>query len=34
MGGGDFIASFLDEGAIDEFIISIFPYSLERAYRW
>ena len=25
MGGGDIIASFLDEGAIDEFIISIIP---------
>ena len=25
MGGGDIIASFLDEGAIDEFIISIVP---------
>jgi dihydrofolate reductase len=25
MGGGDLIASFLDEGAIDEFIISIVP---------
>jgi dihydrofolate reductase len=25
MGGGDLIASFLDEGAIDEFIISIIP---------
>lgn len=25
MGGGDIIASFLDEGAIDEFIVSIVP---------
>ena len=25
MGGGEIIASFLDEGAIDEFIISIVP---------
>jgi dihydrofolate reductase len=25
MGGGDIIASFLDEGAIDEFIISVVP---------
>ena len=25
MGGGDLIASFLDEGAIDEFIVSIVP---------
>jgi len=25
MGGGDLIASFLDEGAIDEFVISIVP---------
>jgi dihydrofolate reductase len=25
MGGGELIASFLDEGAIDEFIISIVP---------
>src|SRR5262245_5289651 len=25
MGGGDVIASFLDEGAIDEFIVSIVP---------
>jgi len=25
MGGGDLIASFLDEGAIDEFIISMVP---------
>jgi dihydrofolate reductase len=25
MGGGDIIASFLDAGAIDEFIISIVP---------
>jgi dihydrofolate reductase len=25
MGGGDIIASFLDEGAIDEFIINIVP---------
>lgn len=25
MGGGDLIASFLDEGAIDEFIISVVP---------
>lgn len=25
MGGGDLIASFLDEGAIDEFVISVVP---------
>jgi len=25
MGGGEIIASFLDEGAIDEFIISVVP---------
>ena len=25
MGGGDIIGSFLDEGAIDEFIISVVP---------
>jgi dihydrofolate reductase len=25
MGGGDIIASFLDAGAIDEFIVSIVP---------
>src|SRR6266849_1276703 len=25
MGGGEIIASFLDEGAIDEFIISVIP---------
>jgi dihydrofolate reductase len=25
MGGGDIIASFLDEGAIDEFIITVIP---------
>ena len=25
MGGGELIASFLDEGAIDEFIISVIP---------
>ena len=25
MGGGGIIASFLDEGAIDEFIISVVP---------
>lgn len=25
MGGGDIIASFLDAGAIDEFVISIVP---------
>ncbi len=25
MGGGDLIASFLDEGAIDEFIVSVIP---------
>jgi dihydrofolate reductase len=25
MGGGELIASFLDEGAIDEFVISVVP---------
>ena len=25
MGGGDLIASFLDEGAIDEFVITVAP---------
>jgi len=25
MGGGEIIASFLDEGAIDDFIISVIP---------
>src|SRR5262245_65126225 len=25
MGGGDIIASFLDEGAIDEFVVSVVP---------
>jgi dihydrofolate reductase len=25
MGGGEIIASFLDEGAIDDFIISVVP---------
>ena len=25
MGGGELIASFLDEGAVDEFIISVMP---------
>jgi dihydrofolate reductase len=25
MGGGDIIASFLDEGAIDEFILTVIP---------
>ena len=25
MGGGEIIASFLDEGAIDEFIITVIP---------
>jgi dihydrofolate reductase len=25
MGGGDVIASFLDEGAVDDFVISIVP---------
>jgi len=25
MGGGDLIASFLDEGAIDEFVVSVVP---------
>ena len=25
MGGGEIIGSFLNEGAIDEFIITVFP---------
>lgn len=30
MGGGEIIASFLDEGAIDEFIISVVPIFIGR----
>jgi dihydrofolate reductase len=33
MGGGEIIASFLDEGAIDEFIITVVPTFIGEGIR-
>jgi len=33
MGGGELIGCFLDEGAIDEFIISVIRRSSARVYH-
>jgi dihydrofolate reductase len=33
MGGGEIIASFLDEGEIDEFNIRVIPILIGKAFR-